>query len=510
MHGPNKRNKKPHWTQSWRLKASILIFCFSSIDAIYCRRKGAGRKPKLLVNGAHPPSARVIEKPRCNVDDQSTLRSPPSGTSEAQETTGSHQGILYISSSSESLIDGRQTHSLLDPSPDVLPPSATPILDSQMHAPLSPTDAAQLVWDPFPSENPYMGCSSSSLSTTYNPQSPMQFSSPFECQSPYISTAPFQYNENTSTPRSETPTSRNFNPLDAPQSSIGDVDMLLDFPQGFSPPPCNPEIQVDSHSNAFYKSNTVVSSCEPATDALPLSQPLPSISRAIIPRDPFVPIAPAPLPPVHQQCTWVFPYTLLPNMTPPVHHLAIISQSSTHKRRRRRCVVCLQLGREEASYQCPGRGDRARCPSHRGDSTERLNVFKAKQKCDQKANGETKALLSLTSESMSTPAPAINHKDTGTCGSYFSQPATHPIPSKAMITTHILYPGTVAQPYVSLVPWGHSLHASQEYVIMPGERRSRRCMVCVTKDKDGTLCPGRGNRNLCPNREETADLVNTQ
>lgn len=470
-----------------------------------CRREGAGRKPKALINGFHPLSAKIIETRGQAGNTSSTLHPPSSEISEVHQATGSHQDVSDLPSRSDSLSDGHQTPSLIRSWCPDIPPVLETTLNSQIYAPLSPTDSShcsqvsKLAWDTISSEKSYMGY----IGSTFDPQSPEQLSSPFNShpQTYYLSPASSQNNENGSTP--ETSTSQYLNPLDIAQSPIGDVEGSLEY-SGSVSPPCNPKPQLDSYSNAFCKPDTVLSSCEPT--ACPLPSQLSSVPPAVVPLGSFVHIAPAPPPPAHQQCTWVFPYPLLRNKTAPVHRLAIISQSPTQKRRPRRCIVCLQLGREEASYGCPGRGDRTRCPSRRGDCTERIHVFK-KQRCDQRATEQTKALLSSTSEIVSAPpVPAIGHKDAGAYGSYLSQPAVRSVTPMPIL----IYSDIVAPPYVSLLPWGHSFHASKEFVITSGERRSRRCMICVTRDKDGTLCPGRGNRTLCPNREETMDLINTK
>ena len=492
-----------------------MISCFVSTDITYCRRKGAGRKPKVLANGTHPPSTRGVERLRGNVDDLPTLCSSPSGSSETQDPPGSREAPPVIPSINGHLIDANEIHSSLRQYPDIphhLHP-ITLISGSQIHASVAPTITAQrprssqLVWGSVPGEPSHMGCDNSSPILTYNSQIPAEFSAPFECRRPsYLLAGSSACSEIQPTALSESPTSRSIHPLDVNESLIADLDMSPEYTQSHSPL-CSSETRLDSQSSDFYNSNTLVPPCDPGSSLLPPSQLPASACRAVVPRDTFVRIAPAPS--SREQRTGILPDPLFPRMTSPDHCLAIISQSPTHKRRRRRCVVCLQMGREEASYECPGRGDRTRCPSRREDGVERNISVPKQNRCDQKAKYQNKASWSMSSELTSTPSPAIDHRDAATYAPYSSQSITDPVTPKAVLTTHILYPPIATQPYVSIVPYGYPIHTSQQFIIAPGEnakRRSRRCMVCVTKDKDGTHCPGRGNRVLCPNREGEVDL----
>ena len=432
------------------------------------------------------------------------LHSSLSGTTETQDPTGSHQVTPVSSPLNDSFMDGHQTYSSLISSSHIFHTSIPLILDDfHIHGPLSSADAThhsqspRLVRDAVPSEAVPMSCSDTSPTVdqlAYDPQCPVQLSVSFEChRNSYLLKASSTHSENDPTPPSESPTSQCINPLDLHESLVGNPETSPEYSHDLSVSPSHSETNFESQSSTFHQLNTVVPPRIPAPPLLPSSQQPPA-SHVTAPRQSWVPIAPAPS--SHEQCAWTSPYSLFPNLAAPFHRLAIISQSTTHKRRRRRCTVCLQSGQEEASFECPGRGDRTRCPSHQGVGEER-NVLKSKQKCDQKAKDRNKAFLPPIPESTSTPSSALHQRDVGT---YFSQSITRPVAPKGVLTTHILYP---TQSYAFLHEY--PLPASQPFVIAPGERRSRRCMVCVAQDKDGMHCPGRGNRALCPNREATED-----
>ncbi|KAF8515067.1 hypothetical protein JB92DRAFT_2916095 [Gautieria morchelliformis] len=452
-------------------------------------RKGSGRKPKSLVGDSHPPS--LVDMLQGKADGQPTLRSSPFGSSDTQDPSGNCQVSTVSSSINGDFMDAHQRHSSLGlyfDSPDHIH-RLTPIPDPQVPT-LSAEEAAhcsrspQHMWDSAPDETPFLGIINSSPVPSHlicHPQSPTQIPAPFGSHLPsYFSATTSGCNE--LTPRSESTSLRSSHRLD-----VESLDMVIDISPEYTPnlpPPCNSE----THQSAdFDQSDTVVPPCDSASSSQ--SQPQLPSSDVGFSRDPLGHITSTPL--SHEQDTWMFPYPLPASVTAPVHCLAIVSQSSTHKRRRRRCIVCLQVGKKEASYECPGRGDRTRCPSRREGGADR-SVPSRQQKWDQKVKEQERPLPSQTMSTL-TPSPVIDHGDGATYDSCSPQP-THIIPPKAVLNTRIAHP--------AVVPYGYSKsHTSQRFTIENVKRRSRRCMVCVARDKDGTSCPGRGNRALCPNRE---------
>jgi hypothetical protein len=415
------------------------------------------------------------------------LRSSPSiGSSDTQDLAGNCQVSTVSSSINDDFRDVHQRHSSLGLYPDTLNHvhRVTPIPDPQGHA-LSAEEAAhcsrspQHIWDSAPGETSFLGIINSPPVPNHlicNPQSPVHVSAPFGSHPPsYLSATTSGCNE--LIPRSESTFLSHRLDVESP---VMVVDTSPEYTQSLSPP-CNSE----THQSAdFGKSDTVVPLSDYASSSQPQPQPQPQqpSSHACLSHDPLGHITSTPL--SHEQDTWMFPYHLLPSVTPPV---AIVSQSPTYKRRRRRCMVCLQLGKEGASYECPGRGDRDRCPWRREDADR--SVPSHQQKWDQKAKEQRMPSPSQTVSTLAS-SPAVDHGDGGAYGSSSPQPITHFVAPKAV------------QPYVSVGPYGYSRsHTSQRLAIENVKRRSRRCMVCVARDKDGTSCPGRGNRVLCPNRE---------
>lgn len=110
---------------------------------------------------------------------------------------------------------------------------------------------------------------------------------------------------------------------------------------------------------------------------------------------------------------------------------------------------------ERDSYECPGRGNRAKCPSFR-----RYNLFETLKRTQDER-------ISLSQNSNSTSLLVDIHSQTGG-GCVNPRPV-----DQARIPTN---------------------YATFENV----KKRSKRCMICLRNEKDGSICPGRGNRALCP------------
>ncbi|KAG8966706.1 hypothetical protein FRC03_011454 [Tulasnella sp. 419] len=142
------------------------------------------------------------------------------------------------------------------------------------------------------------------------------------------------------------------------------------------------------------------------------------------------------------------------------------------KRKRRRCVVCLEEGEHARAYLCPGRGNRAACPL-------------AKARLAKNSSGEA------TGSSSSTSAARTNSSGT---------PLQNFTPPLAM--AQLLSAGLLGQtiPLLSAANlngngspvWGFHKNGTARV------RRPRRCRICVGRGLDGTLCLGRQTKEKCP------------
>ena len=252
------------------------------------------------------------------------------------------------------------------------------------------------------------------------------------------------------------------------------------------------EQQLESHSEDSYDPvrRRATSEPTPTPQSPPPSPSLPSVSRP-----PLANIAPGP--PSQEQRAWMLPCPLPAVMAAPFHRVAVVSQVPSHKRRRRRCAVCVQLGKEEASFECPGRGDRTRCGSLRSGKGADLSVFKLARN-DKEFQ---KSALEDASGSRHDPGAFV--------GSSSSPDLAVAVSPSESTLPFALVPHMCPHAYVPVMSYGHPLQPGQQIVLASGDgakRRARRCIVCVTLGKEGTQCPGRGNRLLCPDFDAATDV----
>ncbi|KIJ55355.1 hypothetical protein M422DRAFT_23953 [Sphaerobolus stellatus SS14] len=197
----------------------------------------------------------------------------------------------------------------------------------------------------------------------------------------------------------------------------------------------------------------------------PLSpQPLPSRS-----------IAPVP-PPAQEFRSFNFPYPLPAAVANPDQQYAILS-NSTVKRRRRRCLVCVDIGREHQSYECSGRGDRNRCP------------FVAQCSTLSPPRRSQPQITFAVDDTLAEHSEPVTEK-----WSAFESASAHEAHSKPT--------GALQMAYVFGTP---SSQVTTPFE--PIRRRARRCRVCVNNGKEGNACPGRGNRTLCQYYDPAQVLV---
>ncbi|KAF8582745.1 hypothetical protein K439DRAFT_1661642 [Ramaria rubella] len=462
-------------------------------------RKGAGRKPRQVLDGVHPPSVaddEAMDEMGGDYEDEHPSRPEGQDRVESVDTTFA-----------DSLIDTEHIHSSfrpyllhnVHPVVALTPGSASHLSDATSHP-----QSSQVVWHSVlqdVQQMEYTNTSSLSMSIpmplAYSTQSLTQLATPFEPDSSPISSQ----HESSEVHRAVRPSTSSISQA----SAYDNIESSPKFPRDF--PLSDPEQHQELPGNVPHASFPVDQPC----GTTPPPQLPPPSSETVTHRFPLVHIAPAP--PSQQQRTWMFPYPIPAIMGEPVQHLDIHAQSSAPKRRRRRCVVCLQQGKEEASYECPGRGDRTRCPASRrpGANNGKLAPKSSQKRAPPRAKDPISSDAS-TSLSESTTSPSPTTDAPCTIKPHSHQPTSHRAATQTMfVEPRPLYPNMVGSlPYVPLISYGHSMHmhAGQQLVIAPGDnakRRSRRCMVCVASGKDGTHCPGRGNRALCLDYEAIND-----
>ncbi|KAG8887141.1 hypothetical protein FRB98_000450 [Tulasnella sp. 332] len=155
-------------------------------------------------------------------------------------------------------------------------------------------------------------------------------------------------------------------------------------------------------------------------------------------------------------------------------------------RKKRRCLLCIHAGRLNHAYICPGRGNRAVC---------------ATVKEIERAGGSLPAESSKwTSKNTQTPIfvptpPAV-----------LMYPGLPPLPGpdspSTSPTIHVAPMGSYPIPPPAPPPPAPSLSDPAPLGFLADgtarQRRPRRCKVCNTKGRDGTLCIGRASSKKCP------------
>ncbi|KAF8518007.1 hypothetical protein BU17DRAFT_91436 [Hysterangium stoloniferum] len=424
-------------------------------------RKGSGRKPKAVDDHTVHRVGIVIEDP------SRKLQVLPREIPDVPGPSEGHEAAMHVPTTRNAIERHHVNHSYT-PSPHISPiilPNVSHTSSLPIYSPLS--NISQL---PDSYYSTWTGAHHESTISTNSLAHPAHFT-PYEGQgSTFLSTDPSQHQpslDHESITSSDTPIQ---SPMYTPS-----IDDSHYFP---SPEPAYlPDFPVSSDTfeelgmerMSSYKQNyseaTIPSlSCTDTLSSLPIprsEQFLPQVVPTGT-RPNLIHIAPAPFPQDTQ--TSPFPYPL---PAAPGNRYAILCHSKTPRRRRRRCAVCVLVGKEDVSYECPGRGDRTRCPFSRQEmdrgGTSISNGSKRREH-SPKASIDDKPL------NISEPEPFVNvlHE------TVISSP------------THInhLFNNPTTQP--AGVP------------VETTGRRPRHCMVCISRGQTGTICPGRGNRTLCP------------
>jgi hypothetical protein len=213
-----------------------------------------------------------------------------------------------------------------------------------------------------------------------------------------------------------------------------------------------------------------------------------------------------------------------------------ITKPAQYKRRRRRCLVCVDAGKPDGAFDCPGRGDRSRClsimppnaskiPLPRPYSTEAMTSIRAPP-LELASPHDSMSMRPPLPSSVSLPGnvgslfrppaalhspldyPSYTQPHLSSLRSYATPPQpfsyTPPIDVPKRSST---YPPPM--PFPQSAPVGSNPATAEIYILPSGQaskRRGRRCMVCVSVGREGTSCAGRGNRLLCPHYPRSGPL----
>lgn len=153
------------------------------------------------------------------------------------------------------------------------------------------------------------------------------------------------------------------------------------------------------------------------------------------------------------------------------------------KRKRRRCLICMNAGRINHAFICPGRGNRSACATAR-EISKNGGVLPAESVKWNSKNTSTPTFVSVPQPVFGLPPPL---------------PIANPL---AEMPTETVYMPPMPMPPLMLNPPAPLGFLANGF---PRLRRPRKCPICTKRGEDGTLCVGRQAKQRCPYYTPEAD-----
>lgn len=175
---------------------------------------------------------------------------------------------------------------------------------------------------------------------------------------------------------------------------------------------------------------------------------------------------------------------------PYVFHNPNLNPDPTH-RRKRRCLICMNAGRVNHAFICPGRGNRAACATAREVAKHGGTLPAESSKWNSK-NTHTPIFTPVP-----TPVfPLLPNSQLPSQGPSPVHPGPLPLPPPAVqaagtaaLITALALP---MQPPKPVAPLGYLATGAIR------KRRPRQCRICASRGEDGTTCVGRQAKQRCP------------
>ncbi len=172
--------------------------------------------------------------------------------------------------------------------------------------------------------------------------------------------------------------------------------------------------------------------------------------------------------------------------------------SNDGKRKKRRCLICMNAGRITHAYICPGRGNRSTC------ATAREIALSGGSLPPESAKWKSKNIPTPTPIFTPIPMPVFPFPQVHAVAPSIQMP---PGVATAM-PIGIMHPNGHFEPHPLSPPPTEHPPAPLGYLRNGAirKRRPRRCRICNALGKDGTLCPGRAEMKKCSNYAEGIDV----
>ncbi|KAG9043396.1 hypothetical protein FS837_009662 [Tulasnella sp. UAMH 9824] len=180
---------------------------------------------------------------------------------------------------------------------------------------------------------------------------------------------------------------------------------------------------------------------------------------------------------------------------PYVFHNPNLNPDPTH-RRKRRCLICMNAGRVNHAFICPGRGNRAACATAREVAKHGGTLPAESSKWNSKNTHTpiftpvpTPVFPLLPNSQLPNQGPSPVHPSP-------VHPSPLPLPppgvQAAGTTALITALALPMQPPKPVAPLGYLTTGAIR------KRRPRQCRICASRGEDGTTCVGRQAKQRCP------------